>query len=82
MIAVNEQEFDLTFGEGYMNDVDVELNKDVLTLKAEKNAESEDQSKTYLFRKRSYTAFRRTIFFPEEVDPSKVEGAMDMGILS
>jgi HSP20 family protein len=64
------------------DDVDVELNKDVLTLKAEKKAESEDQSKTYLYRERSYTAFSRTIFFPEEVDPLKVEGAMDMGILT
>jgi len=64
------------------DDVDVELNKDVLTLKAEKKAEGEDRSKTYLYRERSYTAFRRTIFFPEEVDPSKVEGAMDMGILT
>ena len=63
-------------------DVDVQLNKDVLTLKAEKKAESEDQSKTYLYRERSYTEFRRTIFFPVEVDPSKVEGAMDMGILT
>ena len=63
-------------------DVDVELNKDVLTLKAEKKAESEEQSKTYLYRERSYTSFGRTIFFPDEVDPSKVEGAMDMGILT
>ncbi len=63
------------------DDVDIELNKDVLTLKAEKNAESEDQSATYLYRER-YDSFRRTIFFPEEVDPSKVEATMDKGILA
>jgi len=63
-------------------DVDVELNKDVLALKAERKAESEEQSKTYLWRERDYASFRRTIFFPEEVDPSKVEGTMDKGILT
>ena len=64
------------------DDVDVELNKDVLRLKAERQVGSEQQSKTYLYRERSYTSFSRTIFFPEEVDPSNVEGAMDMGILT
>ena len=34
------------------DDVDVELNKDVLTLKAEKKTESEDQSKNYIYRER------------------------------
>ena len=64
------------------DDVDVELNKDVLTLKAEKNAESEDQSATYLYRERLSDSFRRTIFFHEEVDSSKVEGTTDKGILT
>ena len=64
------------------DDVDVELNKDVLRLKAERKTESEDQSKSYLYRERSYASFRRNIFFPEEVDPSKVEGTMDNGILT
>lgn len=64
------------------DDVDVELNKDVLVLKAEKNAESEDQSATYLYRERLSDSFRRTIVFPEEVDSSKVEGTMDKGILT
>lgn len=64
------------------DDVDVELNEDVLLLKAGKTAESEDQSKNYVYRERSYASFRRTIFFPEEVDPSKVEGTMDNGLLT
>ncbi len=62
--------------------VDVALNKDVLTLKAERKAESEEQAKNYVYLERDYTSFRRTIVFPEEVDPSKVEGTMDKGILT
>ncbi len=64
------------------DDVDVELNKDVLVLRAEKKAESEDQSKMYLHRERLYASCSRTINFPEEIDPSKVEGTMDKGILT
>ncbi len=62
--------------------VDVELNKDVLRLKAERKAGSEEQAKNYVFLERDYSSFRRTIVFPEEVDPSKVEGTMDNGILT
>ncbi len=62
--------------------VDVELNKDVLTLKAERKAESEDRAKDYVFLERDYASFRRTIVFPEEVDPSNVEGTMDNGVLT
>jgi len=64
------------------DDVDVELNKDVLTLNAERNAESEEQSTTYLWQERAYASFSRTIFFPEEVEPSKAEATMDKGILT
>ncbi len=62
--------------------VDVELNKDVLTLKAERKAESEKQAENYVLLERDYASLRRTIVFPEEVDPSKVEGTMDKGILT
>ncbi|MFB3765615.1 MAG: Hsp20/alpha crystallin family protein [Methanotrichaceae archaeon] len=62
-------------------DVDIELNKDVLILKAEKKLDSEDKSQNYLHRERTYATCQRTINFPEEVDPSKVEGTMKNGVL-
>jgi HSP20 family protein len=63
------------------DDVDVELNKDFLVLKAEKKSEEEERSQNYLHRERTYSSCHRTINFPEEVDPSKVEGKMKDGIL-
>jgi HSP20 family protein len=63
------------------NDVDVELNKDFLILKAEKKSEEEERSQNYLHRERTYSSCHRTINFPEEVDPAKVEGKMKDGIL-
>jgi HSP20 family protein len=52
-----------------------------MVLKAEKKSEKEDKSENYLHRERSYSSCQRTVNFPEEVDPSKVEGTMDNGVL-
>lgn len=63
------------------NMVDVELNKDTLNLRAEKKTEEETKTEDYLHRERTYAACQRTINFPEEVDPSKVDGKLKDGIL-
>ncbi|NYB52398.1 MAG: Hsp20/alpha crystallin family protein [Methanobacteriaceae archaeon] len=62
-------------------DVNIELNKDLLVLKAEKKSEEEEKSENYLHRERAYASCQRTINFPKEVDPSKVEGKMENGLL-
>jgi len=62
-------------------DVDIEVNKDLLTLKAEKKSEEEEKSQNYLHRERYYTSCQRAVNFPQEVDPSKVEGTMENGVL-
>lgn len=63
-------------------DVDIQLNKDFMVLKAEKKSEKEDKSENYLHRERSYSSCQRTVNFPEEVNPSKVEGTMENGVLN
>jgi HSP20 family protein len=63
------------------DDVDIELNKDTLSLSAEKKTEKEEKSEEYLHRERTYSTSRRVINFPEEVDPSKVEAKMVNGVL-
>lgn len=62
-------------------DVDIQLNKDFMVLKAEKKAEKEEKSENYLHRERSYSSCQRRVNFPEEVDPSIVEGTMEDGVL-
>jgi HSP20 family protein len=62
-------------------DVTIEVNKDTLTFSAEKRLEQEEKGEDYLHRERTYSASQRTINFPEEVDPSKVEASMNNGIL-
>jgi HSP20 family protein len=62
-------------------DVVIMTNKNTLTFKAEKKSVIEDKKKNYLHRERTYSSSRRTINFPEEVDPSKVVAKMNNGIL-
>jgi len=62
-------------------DVNIEVNKDMLVFKAEKKSEEEEKSENYLHRERYYASAQRIVNFPEDVDPSKVEGTMENGVL-
>lgn len=61
--------------------VDVSVDEDRVTLRAERKDENEQKNKNYLRSERSYSAFQRSISLPEEVDTSKVDGGMKNGIL-
>jgi HSP20 family protein len=61
--------------------VDVQINSDGMTIRAKKETEKEDKKKNYLHRERAYSAFERSVSFPEEVDPAKADGKMNNGIL-
>ena len=63
------------------NDVEIFTNKDTLTFSAEKKTEKEEKGQEYLHRERTYSSSRRTINFPVEVDPSKIEATMKNGVL-
>lgn len=67
---------------GFKKDmVDIELNNETLTIKAEKKADEKEEGEGFIHRERSYSVCQRTINFPQEVDPSKVDGTMVDGIL-
>jgi HSP20 family protein len=52
-----------------------------MAIRAECKEETEERQKNYLHRERAYSSLQRFIAFPEEVDPSKVEGTMKEGVL-
>jgi HSP20 family protein len=67
---------------GFTKDqVDVQINKDGLSIQAECKQDKEEKRKNYLHRERAYSSMQRYISFPEEVVPAKVEGAMKEGVL-
>ena len=67
---------------GFTKDqVDVQINKDGVAINAECKEEKEEKRKNYLHRERAYSSLQRFVAFPEEVDPSKVDGSMKEGVL-
>jgi HSP20 family protein len=63
-------------------DIDVSLQKDMLTIKGEKKEEKEDKGKDFYRMERSYGSFSRTIPLPAEVETDKVEAKFKKGVLS
>jgi len=61
--------------------VDVQVDNEGLSIKAECKEEKEEKRKNYLHRERAYSSMQRYISFPEEVVPAKVEGSMKEGVL-
>ncbi len=67
---------------GFTKDnVEVNINKDGMAIRAKKETSAEDKKKNYLRRERAYSAFERSLIFPEEVDSLKAEGTMKDGVL-
>ena len=64
-------------------DIEISLTDDILTLKAEHNAEKEegDEKKQYHLVERSFGTFMRRFELPFEADTDKVEASFDKGVL-
>lgn len=62
-------------------DIDVSLEKDMLTVRGEKKEEKEEKGKDFYRSERSYGSFTRTIPLPKEVDTDKVEAQFKKGVL-
>lgn len=63
-------------------DIEVNLNKDSLTIKGEKKEEKEDKGKDYYHVERSYGSFTRTIPLPVEIESDKAEAHFKKGVLT
>jgi len=62
-------------------DIDISLNKDVLTIKGEKRRETEEKEENYHFIERNYGAFARSIRLPREVQNEKINASYKNGVL-
>ena len=63
-------------------DVELTLNRDVLTIKGEKKAESESEESGRRVVERSYGRFSRSLRLPAEIEPDKAEAKFEKGILT
>lgn len=61
--------------------LDVQVNGDVLTIRAEKKVEHEEKGKTWHVSERSYGSFVRSLELPFEPEADKVEATFNKGVL-
>jgi HSP20 family protein len=62
-------------------DVDISLDRNLLTIRAEKKVEAEQKDKNVHMSERSYGVFYRVLELPMAVDPSAVQATMSNGVL-
>lgn len=63
-------------------DVSVEANDDVLTMRGEKRLEKKEDRENAHFAERAYGTFQRSLLLPFRVDPQQVQARFDNGVLS
>ena len=62
-------------------DFKVEVDKDILTISAEKEEERKEDKPNYKRREFSYSSFSRSLMLPENSIPDKIDAKYDNGIL-
>ncbi len=63
------------------NDIKVDVDGRLLTLRGERKTETEDKNKSYYRHEMYYGAFERTFTLPEAVDPGLIKAEYKEGVL-
>ena len=63
-------------------DLDISVLKDTLTLSGSRTADTPEGEYTYHRRERGYGRFTRSLQLPFQVEPGKVEAALENGLLT
>ncbi len=82
-IAENENEFHIELAAPGLKkeDFKINLDKNVLSVSAEKKVEKTDESKKYTKREYSYNSFVRTFTLPDSADHAKINAEYTDGVL-
>jgi len=83
-IAETENEFHIELAVPGLKkeDFKISLDKNVLSVSAEKKTENVDESKKYSKREYSYNSFVRSFTLPETADHAKIDAQYNDGVLS
>ncbi len=63
-------------------DITVEFENDVLTIRGEKRSEREEKDEHRRFVERTYGSFARSFSLPGNADPDRVEASIEDGVLT
>ncbi len=64
------------------DDVTVEIEEGMLTIRGEKKSEREEKEEKPRFVERRYGAFSRSFSLPRDADPDRIEAGFDKGVLT
>ena len=62
-------------------DLDIDIEKNRLTINAKKHEEHKEDSKGFRKSEFKYGEFSRTVYFPEEINVDKTEAKLEHGVL-
>jgi len=62
-------------------DIDIRVQGDVLTIKAETKQEKDVSEERYTYKERSYGMMQRSVSLPSEVNADAAEASLDNGVL-
>ena len=62
--------------------IEVRVSDGNLTIKGEKEEETEEKKKDYYLRERNFGSFERSFALPESVDLNKIEASFKKGVLT
>ncbi len=62
-------------------DINIEVDKDSVTISAERKVSSENEDRDYYCCERSYSGYKRAFALPTGIDPESVEASYDNGLL-
>ncbi len=82
-IKETEKSFDVELAVPGMKkaDFEIEVNEDLLTIRAEQKMEKEEENERFTKREFNYSSFVRSFRLPENVDAEKIEANYKEGIL-
>lgn len=82
-VSETEKEINISAELPGMNveDIDISMTGNSLTIKGEKKSEKEEKGERYYRSERSYGSFRRSIPLPEEVEEEEIEATYKNGVL-
>ncbi len=63
------------------SDITIEVSGDMMTIKGEREEESESGGKQFSWAERSYGSFRRTLSLPEDADIDDIKANLNEGVL-
>ena len=63
-------------------DLDIDIDKNHITINAKKEEELKEDTKGYRKSEFKYGEFSRTVYFPQEIDVDKTDAKLEHGILS